>query len=838
MNINRKIKAYKIPKVVKYKLPIPCLIWVPFWLLGIVFARQIHLFSFYKDSISIPYTYFIIPFIICVILFFIPKTRIFSISLISLFAGYLVYTQSQILPENHISNIFKLTEDNNDFQEQKNTYISEDKTWVAEPFIYEAAKYPHIQQKVRGRIVSDKIETAVGFRYTFDLISFSDIPVLGRINIFTIQDSLVYGDIIETTLRIWENRVSNPGEIDYSFIQRQNGIYANANQQSPIVLIGNYQTYNNESKISNLWILFNKSVLRVKKMIHDKYQENLYYSAPMAQSLIIGERQYLSDYADDFYTDTLPLSGLMHFFAVSGFHVGIVALFIMFLLKLCRVPRTLIHIITIILLCFYAFLCNLAPSVVRAVIFFSFFIIAELMSRRINRWQVYLFSLFLVTIFKPEWLFTVSFQFSYLAFAGIIIGQEISNKIVKPKKNLKKKHRVKAIGDYLLNYLIIIGSIQMLIMPAQIYYFNLFNLNALIGNLLGALLVSALLPLFLLILILPVVQPIYGIFVICAEFLTDIFNQYIVFLSELPLAFMLSQNYKELIALFALLCIGFLLIAYSENKQRLYQGILISILSLTLLIPIKNDKGFQLIFFDTGNSDTFLLRFSENDYMIIDTANSRGNNIDINRNLIPYLRKERVKNIQKVLISHEHSDHYGGIFELGSSVIVDTLIVTEKFYNSFIGEEIKTNEHFKNTVFFVIMDTLTYRHKDYKIQFLHPDKDYFHRNENNNSLVCRLELNNLSILFTGDIEIEAERHIVSRYNDLLQSDILKIAHHGSRTSSSENFLSFVKPELAIISARGDERSGFPNSIVLERLENIVKQVYVTGKNGAVVVTIN
>jgi competence protein ComEC len=383
--------------------------------------------------------------------------------------------------------------------------------------------------------------------------------------------------------------------------------------------------------------------------------------------------------------------------------------------------------------------------------------------------------------------------------------------------------------------MLIIGGIQLFIIPAQVYFFNYLNLNAFIGNLLGAVFISLLLHLFIFILLIPAWFPLYDVIILSTEFIVDIFNQYAIFMSKLPFIYFISQGLIELILMFILLLFGALLIVYHSNRKNLFHGMIITLLAFSLLIPVNNVKDFKIIFFNTGNSDLTLIRFSESDYMLIDTAEFDMNNKSIERNLLNYLRQENIRNISKFLLTHEHSDHYGGVFKLAENVQIDTLIITERFYNSPTGMNIRGNSNFSNTTYLVINDTLTYHHANYSIKFLHPDKNYDHRNENNHSIVANLSVNCLNILFTGDIEAEAENHLVSTYSEYIKADILKAAHHGPGTSTTESFLLAVNPELYVVPSTGNMRRGFPNRFVIQRVEEVVQKVYITGRDGAVVV---
>lgn len=110
---------------------------------------------------------------------------------------------------------------------------------------------------------------------------------------------------------------------------------------------------------------------------------------------------------------------------------------------------------------------------------------------------------------------------------------------------------------------------------------------------------------------------------------------------------------------------------------------------------------------------------------------------------------------------------------------------------------------------------------------------------NNNSLVCKLNYKNFSMLFTGDIENQTERILVSKYKNtnILNSEILKVGHHGSKTSSNEEFLALIKPKIALIGVEKNNKFGHPNLEVLERLNKFNCKVYRTDNNGEISIII-
>ena len=110
-----------------------------------------------------------------------------------------------------------------------------------------------------------------------------------------------------------------------------------------------------------------------------------------------------------------------------------------------------------------------------------------------------------------------------------------------------------------------------------------------------------------------------------------------------------------------------------------------------------------------------------------------------------------------------------------------------------------------------------------KIQILWPEQKQIQENIlNNNSIVCKLVYKNFSMLFTGDIEEVAEKQIIANYKNsrILDSTVLKVAHHGSKTSSIQEFLEVVKPKIALIGVGDKNKFGHPNNEVIERLQNL------------------
>jgi len=764
--------------------------------------------------VSLPIPITIILLLISVIGCLGKHTQQISLAIISLLIGYFVSAYIFTVPDNHISRLF--------INEKGNTqteYISQDQRWQAYTFTNLSLYHPNISQKAKAIIINEPQKTHNNqYKCTLRLISLADIPTTGNITLFTSKPNLKYGDVIESYLQLTQPRATNPGQVDYHKINTHSGIYATASEYSPITVLENRGAF------------VKMTVYAIKNWLRARYKPLSERPRAMALAMVLGDRQSLEAFGEDFYSDILSYSGIMHLFAVSGLHMGIIAMILTLAFSLLRIPSKINKTLIIMILVVYILILNGSPPIVRAGILIMFFIVAQWAGRMVNTWQIVLMTLFLITIIYPNSLFSASLLFSFLAFSGIILSSEIYQRVLpiyRQYLDLKgyKNVVVTRVIPLFIIYVFALTCIQIMILPATIYYFEMINLNSFFANLICVPLFSLLLPLYFIILFFP-----FPWFYTITELLSSLFYYLIRFFGSFPFVYKCYQRPLLLIIMQILLFVGLCLVAYSKRK---YYGWLLCLLSLLLLIPLPKMNDFQMIFFDVGNGDACLIRFSKNDYMVIDTAEFDKNYKDISKNMVRYLKEERVNSINKVLLTHNHSDHYGGIFYLAENIAIDTLIVTDAFMMSEAGA--KLQDKLRNTHFFVIDDTLTYKIANYNLQFLHPSAGYFSSNENNNSIVCKLTYSGVSILFTGDIERVVENKLVREYPSLLKSDIIKTAHHGSQTSSQYSFISAVNPEVIIISGSNNPNNMLTSDKTLDMATELVKRTYQTGRDGAVIV---
>ena len=225
---------------------------------------------------------------------------------------------------------------------------------------------------------------------------------------------------------------------------------------------------------------------------------------------------------------------------------------------------------------------------------------------------------------------------------------------------------------------------------------------------------------------------------------------------------------------------------------------------------------------DVGQGDSTLIVTPNDKKILIDGGGS--STYDVGKNtLIPYLLDRKIKEIDYVIISHFDQDHIGGLLNVLNELKVGKVIIGKQ------GEESEQYVFFRKIVdekeipvIVVKQENIINIEKDLKIKILFPENELITENVlNNNSLVFKLEYKKFEMLFTGDIEEVAEKQLLKMYsNGELKADVLKVAHHGSKTSSSNEFLEAVDPNIAVIGVGDNNKFGHPNDEVLNRIKEL------------------
>lgn len=247
--------------------------------------------------------------------------------------------------------------------------------------------------------------------------------------------------------------------------------------------------------------------------------------------------------------------------------------------------------------------------------------------------------------------------------------------------------------------------------------------------------------------------------------------------------------------------------------------------SLSNIDKKENSQDLKIHFLDVGKADSAYIKYKDYN-ILIDAADKEPTDT-----VCEYLAREGVSKLDLVIVSHPHRDHIGQMdkvinkFEIGKFIepeipddIIPTSVTYEKMLKALVNKNVKVKIAHPNDVFNI---------EDLKLEVLGPISK--HKNLNNNSLVVRMTYKDVSFLFTGDAEEFEESEIIST-NKTIESDVLKVAHHGSKTSSTLKFLKKVSPKYAVISVDSEEVTR-SRQIILDRLKSVGAEIYRTDLHG-------
>ena len=279
-------------------------------------------------------------------------------------------------------------------------------------------------------------------------------------------------------------------------------------------------------------------------------------------------------------------------------------------------------------------------------------------------------------------------------------------------------------------------------------------------------------------------------------------------------------------------------------------GLFLILFLINLVVSIYWRDKTRVYFLDVNQGDACVIRHNQNTFLMDGGGNrylDDDNNIG-SRVLFPFLLDKKIKNIDIAFVSHLHYDHIKGILELLDCIKIDKIAISYVYKSAIENKNISS----ENLVLLELLEKcqrnnieIIYLKKgdcieSGKLGFIchYPYVNMpYQENENDNSLVIELISHQTHILFTGDIEGRAEQWLMNEKAHIADIDILKVPHHGSKTSSSRPFLEMVNPSVAIISV-GNNRHGHPSRDVLNRYRELKIPVYLTKDYGMIEVSIN
>ena len=653
--------------------------------------------------------------------------------------------------------------------------------------------------------------------------------------------SLEYGEkIIANGVFIEPKGIRNYKGFDYKSFLKTKKIFGTVNASKVKVI--------DKECLNIAYLISNKIFLNIKKNIQNTFQEKI-------SNLLLGIMLGYTDELDNDIIQNFRDSNMAHLLVASGMHISYIILGILNIANPLIGKRKSRIIISFVLI-FYMFITGFSTSVVRACIMGILMLFSKIIQRKNDIWTSISISLLCILIFNPFLITSLNVIFSYGGTIGIIIFNKTIINILEKIKIRDRKYKyiinkkILNIINYFKEIISMSISAQVIIMPFMAMFFNTIGATFIVTNIFASLMIGPIIALGFLVILFSFIS--INISRIISFILSPILQVLIILSrvgSKLPLSkiyISTPSNIEILVYYTFIICFNFIYKIYSEKTPSPFEYRIRNIISLIKYTYKQNKKKYiflvliifiifslikmfpqqlQIFFIDVGQGDSTLIITPMNHSILVDGGGNLNEEYDIGKNtLIPYLLDRKIKKIDYIIISHFDQDHVGGLLTVMKELKVGQVIISKQRefsdnYKSF--KEIVKDKKIKVIVVQKGQNIEIEKNLYFDILWPNNSKLISENGLNNNSIVCNLHYKNFSMLFTGDIEAEAEKEILQEYkNNLkaLDSSILKVAHHGSKTSTTEEFLKVVSPKFALIGVGKNNTFGHPNDEVLVRLE--------------------
>lgn len=576
-----------------------------------------------------------------------------------------------------------------------------------------------------------------------------------------------------------------------------------------------YQQYLKSHK--TLYTIFSEDVKIIKSgsgifnfinKISLRFQETFIKSfSPLVSALLNGLLFGIKGFLpDDTYIDFQRV-GLAHLLAASGGNIAVICVAIELLFKkILRMYGRYVNIIICIAIIFYCIIAGMSSSIVRATIMALILYTGKILYKNADSINSLSIAGILILLVNPLMFFNIGFQLSFLCVFSILLFYKWFY------KNIQKYIRIKWLNASLSLSI----SSQVLIIPLLIYHFHEVSIISIFTNIIAAFISSLIIPIGFIFLFLKLIN--IDVFLLKAllNILATSFLK-LAELSHLPFAYVkiIYWNIVILISYYI-----FILLFLIKNKaiKKLAAILIFTIIFGSFTYYFIDSKNLFIAVIDVGQGDSSIIRF-RGYTILIDTGPETEGYIATKSCIVPYLLHRGINKIDVLILTHQHDDHCGGLIYLFDNIKVEKIFTT-------IETQKEKHAILKNQKVYIVSKPIKLHFGEMTILLFNPiDED------DNKSIVAKLSLEDFNMLFTGDISKTSEKFFIN--NNLINSEVLKVAHHGSSSSTSEDFLDAVKPKVAIISVGRDNRFGHPSNEVLERLKDRGIMIFRTDLNGEV-----
>lgn len=643
---------------------------------------------------------------------------------------------------------------------------------------------------------------------------------------------------------------ANPGVFNYQRYMNARNVWVDAFLKTPRLITYVYDPEASPSLMDDLRAKLSKFIDRTT----GRPARGLF------KALYLGSQDEL----DEEMRSIFRKSGLAHLLAISGLHIGVIALFSFRFFKwlLLLRPRLALrfdvirisYILSLFPVLFYAVLAGGRPATTRAAIMVAIFIFAIIIQRSKDPLTALAAAAWAITACQPGIVFSASFQLSFAAAGAIILlAPEFPASPFRRFKDVSDSPRSTGAIQRLWGLTIVTLSATIGTAPLVAWHFQKIALFSLPANLIITPIVSMIIVPFGLVgvsaslvsptaaaFILETLERLAWIIIISMEKLSSIPNAEIQTIT--PSLLTITLYYAFILTVFLV----------KPRPVKIFASIfLAAALLASIIAPLTRDpdrSDLDVVFLDVGQGNSTYLHFPDGTRMIIDGGGFAGSGFDTGESIVaPFLLNKGAVKLDIAVMTHSDVDHSGGL-----GYLVKEFNPSEFWFNGEPFNQLSlrslSNELRRPSVKLVSPPDLPRgrRFGDVTVDAFAPLHDAGPEinggqpitSDNDKSLVLKIKYRDVAFLFPGDIEAQGETMLASCCGESLKSDVLLASHHGGSSSMSEAFLDAVRPRFVVFSVGRNNRFGFPSVSALERAEKIGAEIFRTDRDGAVIAKTN
>jgi competence protein ComEC len=545
----------------------------------------------------------------------------------------------------------------------------------------------------------------------------------------------------------------------------------------------------------------------------------------MAKALLIADQHQISPEMRDRYAR----AGIIHMLSISGLHVAIIAGAMLLMLRLARLPPSLAALVGLVVIVIYVAVIGAPPPAVRSAAMLGMAAASAAWQRPTSPWASWSVGA-LVPLVQPRTVLDLGYQLSVVGIAGLIASGVLSRRLLAPRLS---GVRLKISRELLTS---IVASIVSA--PLVAWYFGRLSLIAPLANLAAGPVIAVLQPTLFLALVFAPFPIIARFLAAAAHPLMRVFDAIASSAAAVPASSLLVTP-SLLTVVAGSIAIAALVVAILSRhpaKPLLAAATALAVVAWAPAIRLPYSGWVELHVLDVGQGDAILLRTNGGRWVLFDAGRTWEGGDAGRSTVIPYLMR-RGGTLESFVLSHAHSDHVGGAVSVLAALQPRTFWDAAFPQGSRIYDQSLRAAREAGVEWRRVHPGDQFTVDGVTVEFLAPDSAWTASlvDPNEASTIALIRYGSVRFLSVGDAEAAEEGWLLDHARDNLAADVLKVGHHGSSTSSSDEFLSAVHPSAAIISVGADNIYGHPSADVLAALARVGARVVRTDERGTIIV---